>query len=245
MGSFPLLLLMVACLTPFPVQAQMTADIETGIVFSGYNDVRIPGDGGTLFSLSEDLHIDPSTFFRVRAEYTLNSKHTIGLLVAPLRLEAKGSSIREIHFLDESFPPDTQLKARYRFDSYRLTYRYELFTDRPFQAGLGVTAKIRDAAIALEDGGKGAEKKNTGFVPLVHFRLHWFFLPRFGMLLSGDALAAPQGRAEDVLLAVFFRPNRRIGLKAGYRILEGGADNDEVYNFTLIHYLVAGALVSF
>ena len=35
-----------------PLQAQLSLDIETGGVFSGYNDVRSPGTTGTLFSLS-------------------------------------------------------------------------------------------------------------------------------------------------------------------------------------------------
>jgi hypothetical protein len=31
-------------------------------------------------------------------------------------------------------------------------------------------------------------------------------------------------------------------LKAGYRLLEGGADNDEVYNFTLVNYATIGLI---
>lgn len=38
-----------------PAKAQALFDIETGTVFTGYNDVRIPGDKGTLFSLKYDL----------------------------------------------------------------------------------------------------------------------------------------------------------------------------------------------
>jgi hypothetical protein len=30
----------------------------------------------------------------------------------------------------------------------------------------------------------------------------------------------------------------------GYRILEGGADNDEVYNFALFHYAAVGVTVT-
>ncbi|NNJ51549.1 MAG: hypothetical protein HKP17_00020, partial [Ignavibacteriaceae bacterium] len=44
--------------------SQIDLDIETGAVFSGYNDVRIPGNGGTLFSLSEELEADPGIFYR-------------------------------------------------------------------------------------------------------------------------------------------------------------------------------------
>ncbi len=223
----------------------LTFDIETGLVLSGYNDVRVPGDGGTLFSLSQDLSIDPSSFYRIRLTYALGRGHSLGLLVAPLRLEAGGAVDRPILFQDQEFDPAVELQSRYRFDSYRLTYRYDLRRNSTFQAGLGLTAKIRDASIRLEGGGRKAEKKNTGFVPLVNFRLNWMIADQFGLLLEGDALAAPQGRAEDVLLALCFWPDKKIGLRAGYRILEGGADNDEVYTFALLHYLVAGATVSF
>jgi hypothetical protein len=68
---------------------------------------------------------------------------------------------------------------------------------------------------------------------------------KFGLLLEGDALGAPQGRAEDVLLAGTYSLSDHILLRIGYRILEGGADNDEVYNFALIHYASAGITYTF
>jgi hypothetical protein len=70
-------------------------------------------------------------------------------------------------------------------------------------------------------------------------------LSRISLLLDGDALAAPQGRAEDILMAIRFRIAEDISFKLGYRILEGGADAGSVYNFTLVHYIVFGSIVSF
>ena len=60
---------------------------------------------------------------------------------------------------------------------------------------------------------------------------------RLALELAGDALAAPQGRAEDIAAFLVYRATDRLDLKAGYRLLEGGADVDEVYNFALLHYL--------
>jgi len=57
----------------------------------------------------------------------------------------------------------------------------------------------------------------------------------FGLLIEGDALAAKQGRAEDVLIAATYEFSDHFVSRAGYRMLEGGADNDEVYNFGLFH----------
>jgi hypothetical protein len=36
-----------------------------------------------------------------------------------------------------------------------------------------------------------------------------------------------------------------MAFKAGYRLLEGGADVDEVYNFALLHYISGGILITF
>jgi len=225
------------------IYSQVNVDIESGQVYSGYNDVRIPGDKGTLFSLSEELKTDPSIFFRARLGYTINSKHTVSLLYAPLTVEAKGQIDKSIIFEGTTFPPNEPLTATYTFNSYRLTYRYEIVQSDKIEFGLGVTAKIRDAVIKLKNNNQQSEKTNTGFVPLINFNMLWKFHNRVGLLVEGDALAAPQGRAEDVLAALTFRMSDKVALKAGYRILEGGADNDEVYTFSLFNYAVAGLIL--
>lgn len=232
-------------LVTVPLWAQIQLDLESGAVFSGYNDVRIPGKGGTLFSLSEDLSLDPAAFFRVRAFYDFNPRHHLGVLVAPLSLSSSGQLDRELVFEGKTFPANTPLDATYRFNSYRLIYRYDFLLKEKLQLGVGFTAKIRDAEISVRGGGIESKKTNVGFVPILHFRLWWNFYGPLAWLLDGDALAAPQGRAEDVLVALTYRASDRLGIKLGYRILEGGADNDEVYNFSLFNYITAGLIINF
>jgi len=233
------------CVITSPLQAQLKLDIETGGVFSGYNDVRIPGDEGTLFSLSEELEIDPSAFFRVRVFYDFNPRHHLGILIAPLSLNSTGQLDRQLIFEGETFPANTPLDATYRFNSYRLVYRYDFLRKEKLELGIGFTAKIRDAEISVRGNGIESKKTNVGFVPILHFRMLWNFYDKFSLLVDGDALAAPQGRAEDVLAALQYQVSDRIGLKLGYRILEGGADNDVVYNFSLFNYAVIGAIINF
>lgn len=233
------------CFITSSLYSQLSLDLETGGVFSGYNDVRIPGKGGTLFSLSKELEIDPSIFVRVRAFYDFNPRHHLGVLIAPLSLNSKGQLDRELIFEGETFPTNTPLDATYRFNSYRLVYRYDFLRKEKLELGIGFTAKIRDAEISIRGNGIESKKTNVGFVPIIHFRMLWNFYDKFGLLLDGDALAAPQGRAEDVLAALKYQISDRIGLKLGYRILEGGADNDEVYTFALINYAVIGMIINF
>jgi hypothetical protein len=224
---------------------RITFTVEAGKVFIGYNDVRIPGDDGTLFSLADDVEPNEPAFWRARLSYRLGARHTLSALVAPLTIDAQGNLEQEVRFREAVFPAGTAVDATYRFDSYRLTYRYELARKDRFEMGIGLTTKIRDAVISLKSSTLDAEKPNTGFVPLINLRFLWLPDDRLGLLLEGDALAAPQGRAEDLLLALVYSASDQLAFRGGYRILEGGADNDEVYTFALFHYLSLGIEYTF
>ena len=230
-----------------PAVARWSVDVEAGPVFSGYNDVRIPGDTGDDFSLTDDLKSRVALGFRARVSKTFGDRHWVSVLVAPLRVESRGTLNRDVLFAGERFGARMgELRGLYRFDSYRLTYRYGLVRARRFSFDLGLTAKIRDAEIRLSYTHvtmPGASKKNTGFVPIVSFRADWSLSQRLGLVLDGDALGVPQGRAEDVTAALRIGFGDRVDARVGYRVLEGGSDVDEVYGFALFHYAVAGITV--
>lgn len=237
------ILLLFLCVST--TKAQVLIDLETGLVFAGYNDVRIPGNSGTMLSLKDDLQSETELFYRIRLNYTIHARHTISLLYAPLETKSMGSVSNDVLFQGAVFPANSEITGDYKFNSYRITYRYDIVRKPKFEFGLGFTAKIRDARIALSANGQTAEKINTGFVPIIHFRLAWNFENKFGLLFEGDALAAPQGRAEDVLFALKYALSDRLVIRAGYRILEGGADNAQVYTFSLFHYATVGLSYTF
>ena len=215
-------------------------DFENGVVFNNYNDVRIPGDGGTKFSLTDEFSSEPRYFFRFRLGLEFLERHSVSFLVAPLKYEYRGRSDRNIHFYGKDFPAGTDLRASFMFNSYRLTYRYDFYRTETLIIGAGLTGKIREAAITVEGGGQKAERSNVGFVPLVNFRIKWIFYGKFGLVLDGDALAAPQGRAEDVLFALEHDTFDNISFRVGYRILEGGSGAGSVYTFSMFSYAAAG-----
>jgi len=241
------LLLIVIMIISFSIQlhSKLELDIESGAIFTGYNDVGIPGDEGTKFSLKDDLETDVEPFFRARINYHFNAKHHISLLYAPLTVEAKGKVDEDIFYQGITFPANTELTSIYTFNSYRITYRYDFVRKSDLTFGMGFTAKIRDAVISLESDELKADKDNVGFVPIINFRLDWRFYEPVSLIFEGDALAAPQGRAEDVALSLNYKINEKMGLRLGYRLLEGGADNDEVYTFSLFHYLALGLSYKF
>jgi hypothetical protein len=228
-----------------PAGAGVEAEVEAGVVMASRNDTRIPGDGGTKISLVNDLSTSPAPAFRLRLGYRIADRHLITALYAPLRVNARGTVDRDVSFAGGSYPAGSPLLAVYRFDSYRLTYRYSFVRNERWELAAGFTAKIRDAETSLY-GVEARRKTNTGFVPLLN--LHGAWRPgggAFGVVLDADALAAPQGRAEDVLLAATWAVRDGLDLRVGYRMVEGGADNDEVYSFAWFHSIVVGLGVSF
>lgn len=222
-----------------PAAAEYVVSLQGAAVLTARNDAAVPGDAGTRFSLADELDPGTSWAWRLEAGHYFKRDY-LGVTVAPYAAASRGTPGREIRFAGERFAAGEPLEGTFRFDSYRLTWRHRVLARGRVEGWLGLTAKIRDAEIALEGGGRSARKENTGFVPLVSFALDWRFAPPLGLLVQGDALAAPQGRAEDVLAVLTVDLPARSRLFLGYRILEGGADSDEVYTFSLLHYAVLG-----
>ena len=52
-------------------------------------------------------------------------------------------------FDGQSFAAGVPTRAAYKFNSYRLTYRYTLLCNRCWTLRIGATAKIRDARVQL------------------------------------------------------------------------------------------------
>lgn len=233
-------------MAPIALEAQGFLDFEAGAAFTGYNNVRIPSATGSTISLKDDIASDPALALRIRMGYTLADRHTFMLLLAPLTVRGSSTLGRAISYQGTSFAAGTKVSSQYRFDSYRLSYRYSFVRSESLVLAAGITAKIRSADIAIMSDTAYAHRDDLGLVPLLSGMAQWSFAPQFDMLLDADALVSPFGRAEDALLALQYRPSDRLALRLGYRVLEGGSDGGgNVYTFALFHYAMAGMTVRF
>lgn len=215
--------------------------LETGAVWQSYNDVQIPGNTGTRFSLSDLAGNDPLPFFRLELFYQLKDKHQLRFLIAPLAYTENGVLDKNVDFDDQSFAAGLNTEATYKFNSYRATYRY-LFHDGPkWRWRVGGTLKIRDAEIALKQQDVSASNSNVGIVPLLNLYGDYKLADKWRFIVDFDGLASPQGRAIDLGLKVNYDIDKNWYLGGGFRILEGGADNDKVYNFAQFNYAVISA----
>jgi len=233
----------IALLIPLPAEAQfprLEIEVEGGSFWQSYNDVEIPNDGSaTRFSLHDLAGAGPWPAGRLYVTWNPGGRHGVRLLLAPLSLTETGVPDREIRFSGATFTAGQPTQATYTFNSYRLTYRYLAHSGARTQTRVGVTAKIRDAEIALRQGETSGRKDDLGFVPLLHLAGEWRFAHAWSAVVDLDGLAGGPGRAVDASLEVSRGLGDRWAIKGGYRTVEGGADVAEVYSFAWLHYAVA------
>jgi hypothetical protein len=233
------LLVLAAGEAPAAADLRFQVELEGGPVWQTRNDVRIPNDTGTEFSLVDLIGSGPSAAGRGYLTWDVAPKSSLRLLIAPLSIQGEGTLPDSVRFAGETFAPGVVTDATYKFNSYRLSYRYLVHDGARWQWRIGLTGKIRDARIALAQPGTQAEKTDLGFVPLLNLNGLVTLSPRLRLELDADGLAAPQGRAFDVALKGRYELGPRVDLAVGYRTLEGGADVDAAYTFAWLHYAVA------
>ena len=218
-------------------------NIEAGLVRNPYNRVAIPGDDGTAFDLHRAYR---QSYFYHRLSYSqkLSEKHGVRFLYAPLRLTGSFDSEKAIDFQGVTLPAG-KISTEYQFNSYRGSWFYQLKDDNAWNVRIGVTAKIRNAKTKLDSGTLSKIKRNTGVVPLLYFFTEYKPGGKFRLAFDFDGWAAPQGRAIDAALMAGYYLHDNLHVNLGYRILEGGVDNDKVYNFSRLEYVFTTLQLNF
>ena len=228
--------------TPPP---SITIELEGGALWQNRNDVRIPADGGTRFSLADVAGEGPYPIGRVTVDWDIDDRHALRHVVAPLELTGEGALAQPVDFAGASFAAGAPVEAKYRFSNYRVGYRYTFHHDDRWRLRAGATLFVRDAKVQLTQGAVSASDSNIGLVALANFAAEYRASQRFSLLAELDGLAVPQGRAFDFTLKGVYDLNERCSLALGYRTIEGGADTDDVYSFAWLNAWVASIRLRF
>jgi hypothetical protein len=216
-------------------------EIEAVSINQQRNTAQFPNDPtGTRFSLRDLIGEGNETGVRVSFTRALTPRQELRFLYAPLSLSGTGALPTVTNFQGRAFAAGVPTQADYRFDSYRATWRYRLIEDRDWTVKLGFTAKIRDARIALAQPGVAAEDSNVGLVPLAHAHVERRLGERLTLVGDLDGLAGGPGYAIDIGLRLRYRVNDALSLSAGWRMLDGGADNREQYAFARFQFWTVG-----
>ena len=218
--------------------AQTFVNLESGAFYTGMNDVR-NGNNGTLFSLKNDFQTPVSPFLRLRIGFLTDEKNHFSMLYAPLKIVETGTLANDILFDGNNFKANMPIEAVYMFNSYRFTYNRRIINKDNFNFGLGLSAKIRDAGVSLKNSELFKENFNVGFAPLINLIANWDISQKMGVNFFGEGIAASKGRAIDISLSGRYTFSKSLQGNFGYRLLEGGANGTDRYNFIQLHFIFA------
>ncbi len=214
-------------------------EFETGAIWQDRNEIHIPDSAtGTRFSLADIQDSTPIVQRRVEATWHPGRRHALRFVYQPLGFSGTGSFSTPVLFAGGIFTPGAPVESDYKFDSYRVTYRYLFYESSTWRLSAGATAFIRDAKVELRQAGSTATDSNVGFVPLLSFNAEYRFAPRWMALVDVDGLVAPQGRAFDAAAKIRHDLTDHWSVSAGYRMFEGGVDNGERFAFGWFHFAV-------
>ena len=216
--------------------AQPFINLESGAFFTGMNDIR-NGNNGTLFSLKNDFQTPVSPFLRLRVGYLSNEKNYFSFLYAPLKIIETGTIEKDILFDGKNFKANLPIEAVYKFNSYRFTYNRRVINKDNFKFGIGLSAKIRDAGVSLKNRELLSENFSIGFAPLINLLANWDISQKMGIDFLGEGIAASKGRAIDLSLSGRYSFTKNLQGNIGYRLLEGGANGTNGYNFIQLHFI--------
>ena len=108
-----------------PLDQRFSVEFETGAVWQSRNEIHIPDSAeGTRFSLADLQGRAPNVQRRVEATWNFLSRHSLRFVYAPLEFSGSGTFASPVLFAGGSFTPGTAVDTQYKFDSYRVTYRY-------------------------------------------------------------------------------------------------------------------------
>lgn len=242
---------LAVCVGAMPAQAwqpdsRVQLEFETGAVWQSRNEIHIPDSpDGTRFDLRQLQGSGPDVQRRVELTWNAAHRHAIRFVYAPLQFSGTGSFGTPVRFAGSTFAPGTATDSDYRFNSYRLTYRYLAYESERWRLRIGATAFIRDAKVELRQPGVTASDSDVGFVPLLSANLEYLLAPGWTAVVDFDGLVSTQGRAIDAAAKIRYDLTDTWFLTAGYRVFEGGVDNGERFAFGWYNFAIVSLGVRF
>lgn len=230
------LLFLITCIVAQSNAFALDLKLSFGSSFQQSNDVQIPNDNtGTRFSLNDIAGEGPWSGARIEALWNINDKHAVRVLLAPLSYSEQGVIDSPINFAGASFSESQPVIGEYTFNSWRVGYRYHLQARKRWNSWIGATLKVRDAEITLIQGAVSGLDDDLGIVPLLYLAGEYRFDGPWTISADVDALGGGPGRAIDLGVNLSYIVHEKLKVGLEYRLLEGGADIDQLFNFALFN----------
>ena len=215
-------------------------EVEGGGIWQGNNDVGVPGTTGTRFSMAQLVGRGPDAYARLGLGYSFNPVHDLRFVWAPLSMSGTGALDQTTQFAGQTFAAGVPTTARYRLDSYQLTWRARVHEDETWDWHAGLSGRYVDGGADLSQAGLAANYSDGGFLPLLHLDGRARLSQNWSAVFDADAGGVSQRRMLDFTLQLRTFLDEDWELGVGYRGIQAWFESPEAFNQPWLH----AALVS-
>ncbi|GEM_PF-2939250 len=229
--------------------ANQRYEIETGLIVTGLNDIKVPGDSGDLISYKDDLKAETGFHFRFKLTQPLAEKHRLVFTYAPMKISSSGRFAPDtagefFTFAGMEIPSGLastlDFDGEYRLDSYRQAYVFDVANISGMGISFGVAAEIRDEAVTLKSGDYYGKRADNNIVALASVGLNRVYNAKTSFLAEADILIDAQNPSLDLYLGATHLIKESSKVKAGYRLVQRSVDSSSFYNKAMFHMLTVG-----
>lgn len=222
-------------------QSRWQVEIETGRVYSGYNEIQMPVETGTKFSIQKNFSSRTNYYYRLGLVYKLSDVSFLSMGYSPLSVQYSGAFSEDVSFNGEDYGSDIPTSISYDCHSYRLSYSHEIYGNESKMVSFGATARLVDwQMLVYNNAGDYSRKKQLEFVPQLNLTFQMMLIGNFSLYNKVDAMFASKSRFSDLLVALQYDLSERFSLRLGYRLLEGGENNTEEFKSQLFNHAAFG-----
>ena len=179
---------------------------------------------GAYLDFHETLGGDTrSTVFRLDSLYRFNDHHSLGFAWYEVKFTGSRVLSEDIKWGGITYPADTQVDSKLKFDVYKLNYQYSLFHNEEAELGASFGFHVMRLSTGISDSSIGQSKSKAATAPLPVWGLFadYNFTPRFSIYYNYQFFFINYGEnvkggLQDFLFGLEYRLFRNIALGAAY-----------------------------
>jgi hypothetical protein len=253
---YPLEFYVAPPLRPAPAMPpyQLRLVSEAGFLGTLSNEGEF-GDGASRIDFREAAGQDNLAFYTRWSTEIEISKHTFIFLYQPLSTEGIRTPSRDERYEGVTFEAGHPVRTTFSFPFYRLSYLYEVTSNRDSYLSLGLTGQIRNANYTFTrlDGEAFSRTSSVGFVPALKARGETTVGKSAFLGFEADGIYAPisvingssnntVGAIVDFSLRGGVRVQDMSNVFLNLRYLGGGATNEDPSNYAKnwLHFVFVG-----
>lgn len=204
---------------------------EFGGAWMNKNDIAAPKHSGDVLDFNVvGATADPTSSVRSGFEFFFDKHNELFIQFSPYELRAVGTLNVPTNFNGSSYNTTDETFMAYRWNEYRVRWRYKLIDNRDFVFKLGAGLSISDNQVELSTVSQTELVSTLSALPIGHIHAGMNIGDRSELYVEVDGGGAGDEYIIDTTLQYRYKFNKHWDIGGGYRYQSVRIDTSDMYN---------------